>query len=133
MSQRVRVPLGLACLAVLLSACSATCPPSWLGTPPDESGWHYAAGSCGLLGLEIRPERVALTRAARTLAERLGLDVDTHFAVTRVGERLMIEAYGAAGRSDALDALEFVESARCGERVHVLVRLPSGATLDSER
>ncbi|GJM20713.1 MAG: hypothetical protein DHS20C15_06280 [Planctomycetota bacterium] len=114
-------------LSLLLAACSSTCPPSWLDALPENREWHYAAGSCGLLGLEIRPERVALNRAARTLAERLDLDVQVQLTVTRLGERLVVEAYGAAGPNHALDALEFVESTRCGERVHVLLRLPAAS------
>jgi len=126
---RARWLVGLAQLSLALSltlfaSCAASCPPHWLAELPDDEAYAYAAGSCGLLGLEIAPERVALTRAARALAERLGVDVSRQLSVTRVEGELVVEAYGDAGRSDALEGLELVSSARCGERVHVLVRLP---------
>ena len=43
-----------------------------------------------------------------------------------VGEQgeLVVEAYGEDGRTDALDGLQLHRTARCGDRVHVLVRLP---------
>ncbi len=119
-----------ALLAVLLAlpagAGCAGCPPSWLDAPPESGDWIYAGGACGEVFVDADARDVALTRAARALAERLGLDVSARLSVRHVDGRLWVEAVGAQGGHDGLDRLQLVDSATCDGVTHVLVRLPRG-------
>lgn len=115
--------LLLAVLAAGAGGCGS-CPPAWALRPPEDPAWLYAAGRGGEVFVDADARRVALVRAARVLADRLGLDVEARLSVFESGGRLWVEAVGAAGEVHALDALELVDEARCDGDVHVLVRLP---------
>jgi hypothetical protein len=114
-------------LSLLLGAAAGctSCPPDWLDDPPESDSWWYASGSCGEVFVEADARDVALTRAARILADRLGLDVERFLGVAMRDDRLFVEALGPQGPVADLDALELVDEAHCDEVVHVLVRLPS--------
>ncbi|MHC5210796.1 MAG: hypothetical protein ACYTG2_08775 [Planctomycetota bacterium] len=91
---------------------------------PDREGYLLASGSCGEVYVEAEARDVALTRAARRLADVLDLDVEGRLSVVWIDDRLYVELIGASGPSDALDALELVDEVRCDGVTHVLVRLP---------
>lgn len=111
----------LAALLLLGPGC-AGCPRAWFDELPEQAGFVYAAASVGELGLTLSGEQVALSRAARALAETLGLEVSSS-SVVRLGDALIVEVAGPSGVHAELEALELVETARCDGRVHVLVRL----------
>jgi hypothetical protein len=116
----------LAGLLLVVAACSAgchSCPPAWAGHPPQESGWLYADGRSGEVFVEADARQLALTRAARALAERLGLDVERRLSVVASNGRLFVEALGPDGPLHELDALELVDEAECDGVTWVLVRL----------
>jgi hypothetical protein len=117
-----RALLVAALALVSLSACSS-CPPDWADRIELVDGYRYASASVGELSVDVDPTHVALTRAARRLADALGIDVENRLSVVRSGEQLFVEARGAAGVVHELDALEFVELAHCGPRTHARVRL----------
>jgi len=110
-------------LATLLAACSA-CPPTWAARPADRPGLLVAAGRAGAVFVEAEARSVALVRAARVLAERLGLDVETRLSVHESDGRLFVEAVGAGGPTSALDGLVLLDVETCGDETHVLVGLP---------
>ncbi len=118
-----RAPLA-ACILVTMAAGCRACPPGWVSDPPERQGWIHAAGSSGDVYVEADATALALTRAARAISERLGLDVERRLSVVYADGRLFVEAVGADGPSSALDRLEFLDSTRCDERTWVLVRLP---------
>ena len=112
----------LAVLALALSGCRS-CPPDWADRVELVDGYRYASASVGELSVEVDPADLALTRAARRLADALDLDVERRLSVVHSGEILFVEALGRAGPVYELDDLEFVELARCGDRTHARVRL----------
>ena len=119
-----RLPAALLLLAAGCTVGCGSCPPGWsLSPPPDASGWLYAAGRCGEVFVEAEARDVALTRAARVLADRLGLDVERRLSVMASDGRLFVEALGPDGPLHALDGLELADEARCDGVLHVLVRL----------
>lgn len=121
----LRLPAVLLLLAAAGCAggCGA-CPPDWsLRPPPDGSGWLYASGRCGEVFVDAEARDVALTRAARVLADRLGLDVERRLSVVASDGRLFVEALGPDGPLTALDGLQLADEAVCDGVVHVLVRL----------
>ena len=119
--------LSMVALALASLGC-AGCPPDWADQVARHDGYHYAAASVGELTVDIDPVDLALIRAARRLADALGLDVEGRLSVTRDGEFLFVEARSsrAAGglAVEDLAGLELVEVARCGTRTHAQVRLP---------
>jgi hypothetical protein len=110
-------------LALGLGACSS-CPPDWAEQVPEKAGWIYAAGTCGEVFVDGDAQHLALARAARRLADALGLDFEHRLSVRHIDGHLFVEAIGPAGPSDALEQLELVELVSCGRRVHALLRLP---------
>lgn len=114
--------LAAAFVALLAAAC-AGCPPSWLEQPPDAPDWIYATGSSGEVFVEAEARDVALTRAARRIADELGLDVEERLSVISRDGRLFAEAVGPQGPLEVFDGLELVEQAECDGVMHVLVRL----------
>jgi hypothetical protein len=119
-ARRLAAPL---LLAAALAACR-TGPPSWAGHPPQQPGWLYAEGRCGEVFVDADARRVALTRAARGLADQLGLDVERRLAVVpSPGDRLFVEALGPEGPQHALDAMQLVDEAKVDGVTYVLVRL----------
>lgn len=118
-------PFVLLCasLAGMLPGCTS-CPPAWLERVPEQPGYLLASGSCGEVYIEAEARDIALTRAARRLADALALDAEGRLSVVWLDERLFVELVGASGRSEALDGLQLVDEARCDGVVHVLVRLP---------
>ena len=122
---RVAGPLALLLLlaiAAVAVGCS-TSPPTWAGHPPEEDGWLYADGRCGKVFVDADARRLALTRAARVIADRLGLDVERRLSVTASEGKLFVEALGPDGPLHDLDALELVDEAECDGTAYVLVRL----------
>lgn len=111
------------CAALLAAACTL-CPPSWLERPPSSDDWIYAAGSSGEVFVEAEAREVALTRAARRLADALGVNVEERLSVVERDDVLFVEAVGPDGPLDVFDGLELVDEAECGGVKHVLVRLP---------
>jgi hypothetical protein len=111
--------------ALLLSGCGA-CPPRWLEHPPEEREALFATGSCGEVMVDADALQVALVRAARRIADRLGLDVEPRLSVVHADGRLFVEALTPDGPTGALDGLQLVDSAECDDVTHVLVRLPRG-------
>lgn len=116
---------GLLCAVLLVAACRA-CPPRWLERLPEQEGHLLATGSCGEVYVDAEARDVALTRAARRLADALGVDAEVRLSATWLDGRVWVELVGASGPSDALDALELVDVVRCDGATHVLVRLPRG-------
>lgn len=114
--------LAVLCVALLASACTL-CPPSWLEHPPVSPDWIYASGSSGQVFVEAEAGDVALTRAARRIADALGLDVETRLSVVERDGRLFSEAIGPTGPLDVFDGLELVSQVECQGVTHVLVRL----------
>jgi len=113
----------LACgLAAALAACGS-CPPSWATQPPEQPGWLLASGACGEVFVGADARNIALTRAARSLADRLGLDVEPRLSVVKKDDRLFVEAWGPQGPVHDLDGLQLVEEAQCRKTTYVLVRL----------
>lgn len=110
-------------LALHLAACQS-CPPSWAGSLSDEGAFIVSAGECGEVFVDADAETLALTRAARRLADHLGLDVERRLIVVLAGGRLQVEAVGAAGPTTSLSTLELVALVRCDGRVYAQVRLP---------
>ena len=124
----MRLPRGLllAALLGLAAACSGGCrtgPPAWAEEPPQQAGWLYAQGRCGEVIVDADARRLALTRAARVLADRLGLDVERRLAVVPSDSRLFVEALGPDGPLHELDELELVDEAKVDGVTYVLVRL----------
>jgi len=117
------------CTALLAAACTL-CPPSWLERPPVSDEWIYAAGSSGEVFVEAEARELALTRAARRLADALGLDVEERLSVVERDGQLFTEAVGPDGLLDVFDGLELVDEAECGGVRHVLVRLPRRPAAD---
>ncbi len=115
----------LAGLLLAMAACSAchSCPPAWSQSPPQEAGWLYAAGRSGEVFVDADARHLALTRAARELADQLGLDVERRLSVVASDGRLFVEALGPDGPRHELDALELVDEAECDGVRWVLVRL----------
>jgi hypothetical protein len=109
--------------ALLLTAC-ATCPPGWAADVPEDNGWLHAAGSSGEVFVEADARNVALTRAARRIADVLDLDVERRLSVVFADGRLFVEAVGPDGPLHDLDELQLVDQAECGGTTWVLVRLP---------
>lgn len=130
-SARVASCVGRGTVAILLSAmllfgcgCRA-CPPEWAEHPPREDGFVYGAASAGEVFVEADALSLALTRAARVVADELGLDVEARLSVVSADGRLFVEAEDAHGPVDALDALQLVDVRRCDDgRTFALVRLP---------
>ena len=118
-----RHALGVAFLSLFLAGC-AQCPPVWASTlSDDETGW-LAAGVAGTTFIDANAERLALTRAVRVLADRLGVDVEARLSVMRVNGDLFVEARGKEGEITDFSSLEVLDLRECDEHVHVLVRLP---------
>lgn len=118
-----RHALGVAFLSLFLAGC-AQCPPIWASTlSDDETGW-LAAGVAGTTFVDVDAERLALTRAVRLLADRLGVDVEVRLSVMHVNGDLFVEARGEGGEVTDLLSLELVDLRECNDHVHVLVRLP---------
>jgi hypothetical protein len=116
---------GALVLAVLLAAggCSA-CPPRWADALSVDDTHAWAAASCGEVFVEADDTRLALTRAARRLADHLGLDVERRLSVVLLDGSLYVEAVGSDGPVDGLDGLELVDQVTCSGRTHVRLRLP---------
>lgn len=110
-------------LALLVCGGCSSCPPAWADGVGREGGFIWAAASAGETFVDADSERLALTRAARRLADELGLDVERRLSVALIDDRLFVEAVGAHGRLDDLDALELDGVQTCGGRTHVRVRL----------
>ena len=115
--------LGLLAGAALLVAACTACPPGWLEHPPASDEWIYASGSSGEVYVEARARDVALTRAARRIADALGLDVEERLSVVERDGKLFSEAVGPDGPIDTLQGLELVDEVECDGVTHVLVRL----------
>lgn len=115
--------LGLLLVAGALGGACRACPPDWLEHPPVSSEWLYASGSSGEVYVEAKARDVALTRAARRLADALGLDVETRLSVVELDDRLFTEAVGPSGPLRDFDELELVSRVECDGVTHVLVRL----------
>lgn len=116
----------LAGLLLLVAACSGgchACPPAWAGHPPQKPGWLYADARAGDVFVDADARNLALTRAARVLADRLGLDVERRLSVVASDGQLFVEALGSDGPLHELDALELVDEAECSGVMWVLVRL----------
>ena len=111
--------------ALLFAAGCQSCPPDWVSAPPQESGWRYAAGTCHEVFIDADRTALALSRAARVLADELGLVLEQRLSVRHLDGRLFVEAVGADGLVADLDDLELVDLVTCGEAVHALVRLPA--------
>lgn len=107
-----------------LPAGCGSCPPAWADSLQVRDGDTLAAGSAGEVFVDADATSLALTRAARRLADHLALDVERRLSVLLIDGRLFVEAVGEGGVSDALDGLELVELRRCGSRTHALLRLP---------
>jgi hypothetical protein len=114
--------ISIVCAALLSAAC-ALCPPPWLEQPPVSEDWIYAAGSSGEVFVEAEARDVALTRAARRIADALGLDVEARLSVVERDGRLFAEAVGPLGPLPVFDGLELLEQVECDGVTHVLVRL----------
>lgn len=115
-----------ACLALLLWAgvgCHG-CPPDWYRTPPSESGWLFAAGRCGEVFVDADPTTLALGRAARSLADQLGLRPERRLSVRHLDGRLFVEAADDEGLVDSLDRVELVDLVDCDGTIYALLRLP---------
>ena len=122
MSARPRAAL-LLLVAALAGGCRSG-PPSWAGHPPQQPGWLYAEGRCGEVFVDADARRLALTRAARVLADQLGLDVERRLAVVpSPDDQLFVEALGPEGPLHALDTMELVDEAKVDGVTYVLVRL----------
>ena len=118
-----RYAFVVAFLSLFLAGC-AQCPPVWASTlSDDETGW-LAAGVAGTTFVDADAERLALTRAVRLLADRLGIDVETRLSVMHVNGELFVEARGEGGEIIDFSSLELVDLRECDDHVHVLVRLP---------
>jgi hypothetical protein len=91
---------------------------------PQQDGYLLASGSCGEVYIEADAREVALIRAARRLADVLGLDAEGRLSVTSHDGRLFVELVGSSGPSDGLDQLQLVDEVRCDGITHVLVRIP---------
>lgn len=111
-------------LALFSAAGCQTCPPSWVDAPPTEAGWLFASGRCDKVFVDADPTTLALGRAARRLADQLGLVLEARLSVRHLDGRLFVEAAGADGRVDALDELELVDLVNCDGTVYALLRLP---------
>jgi len=114
-------------LGVVVGASSvgcASCPPAWAQSPPEAADALYASGTCGKVFVDADARQIALTRAARRLADRLGLDVEPRLAVVFADGRLFVEAVTPEGPTDALEGLELADQAVCDDVTFVLVRLP---------
>jgi hypothetical protein len=114
-----------AALAGAGAGCTA-CPPAWAERPPEDGEALYATGACGEVFVEADARNIALTRAARRLADRLGLDVESRLSVVCADGHLFVEALLPTGPTRALDGLQLVDEAVCGTTTFVLVRLPRG-------
>jgi hypothetical protein len=114
--------LACAVLAAALASCGS-CPPGWMEHPPDQPGWLLASGSCGEVFVGADARSIALTRAARRLADRLGLDVEQRLSVVKKDDRLFVEAWGPQGPVHDLDGLQLVDEAKCRKSTYVLVRI----------
>ncbi len=123
--RRVVAGLAVAASSVLVWALPAcrSCPPDWLEHPPEQPGFLVATGSCGEVFALADARNLALTRAARRLADRLRIDVEARLSVVLKDGRLFVEAWGSDGPHDDLDGLELVELSECGDGTYVLVRL----------
>ena len=117
------VRLALAALAVSALACSA-CPPDWADGAPERDGLIVAVGHAGPVFVDADARRVALARAARVIADRLGLDVERRLSVSESDGRLFVEALGRDGPTGALDGLRLLDEASCDDEAWVLVGLP---------
>jgi hypothetical protein len=115
--------LGALLLGAALTLGCRTGPPAWVGNPPHKDGWLYAEGRCGEVFVDADARRLALTRAARVLADRLGLDVERRLSVVPADDHLFVEALGRDGPLHALDGLELVDEAKVDGVTYVLVRL----------
>ena len=114
---------GLALLLCVSTGCHG-CPPTWYETLPSESGWLFAAGHCGEVFVDADSTTLALGRAARRLADELGLQVEQRLSVRQLDGRLFVEAADAGGLVDSLDSLELVDLVSCDGEVYALLRLP---------
>ena len=110
-------------LALALAACRA-CPPDWAGSPPERDGLLVAVGHAGPVFVEAEARRVALARAARGIADRIGIDVERRLSVTESDGKLFVEAIGRDGPTAALDGLRLLDEASCDDEAWVLVGLP---------
>ena len=112
--------------AALLFGCGcSSCPPEWAEHPPSDAGFVYASGSAGEVFVEADGLSLALSRAARSVADALQLDLEERLSVVSADGRLFVEAEDARGPVHALDDLQLVDLRRCDDgRTFVLVRLP---------
>jgi hypothetical protein len=115
--------MALILLLTCATGCSS-CPPGWVDSLPSESGWRFASGHCGEVFVDADPTSLALSRAARRLADDLGLVLEERLSVRHLDGRLFVEAVGVQGLTDALDDLELVELVTCDGTVYALIRLP---------
>jgi hypothetical protein len=120
-----RLPAVRLALLLFAAACGS-CPPAWVASPPQATDALYASGTCGEVFVDADARNIALTRAARRLADRLGLDVEARLSVVFLDGRLFVEALTPAGPTAALDGLQLVDEAVCEGTTCVLVRLPHG-------
>ncbi|RKY22409.1 MAG: hypothetical protein DRQ55_01230 [Planctomycetota bacterium] len=121
----------LVCGLALSGAC-AGCPPAWADALQVERDFTWAASSAGPVFVEADGTRLALTRAARRLADHLGLDVERRLSVLLLDGTLYVEAVGADGIHHELDGLELVDQVLCDGRVHVRVRLAAAPPPEPE-
>ena len=124
-ASRAGLPALLGAILMSLAACAA-CPPGWVERPPQAADALYASGTCGDVFVEADARNIALTRAARRLADELGLNVEPRLSVIFADGRLFVEALTPAGPTSALDGLQLVAEAVCRRTTCVLVRLPRG-------
>jgi len=117
--------LGVVALSMCLLCACHTCPPGWADGVGTEDGRAWAAASAGEVFVDADATRLALTRAARRLAEHLGLDVQTRLSVLLADEQLFVEAVGTAGPIDGLDGLELMALLQCDGRTYARVGLPT--------
>ncbi len=115
---------GTLLAAGLTTACTS-CPPSWVAHTPSAPGWIYGAGQCAEVFVDADRTALALSRAARVLADDLGLALEQRLSVRYLDGQLFIEAVGEDGPVDALAGLELVHLTTCEETVYALLRLPS--------
>lgn len=126
-------PRGLARLATLLllagSGCTS-CPPTWAegaAALQARDGRLWAAASAGQVFVDADATQLALTRAARRLADALGLDVEGRLSVVWLDERLFVEAFDSAGRPVDLTGLELAALVDCGGRTYARLSMPGTA------
>jgi hypothetical protein len=114
-------------LLCTVSGGCTSCPPTWLDAPPSVPGWLFASGQCGEVFVDADATSLALSRAARRLADDLDLVVEQRLSVRQLDGRLFVEVADDEGLVHALEGLELVELVHCNGTVYALLRLPAEA------